>query len=1388
MKNILFLLAVATAGLASADVLSARSYIQRGLVANWDGIENSVGMDGFGRHDATAKAWTDLVSGFRFTLNNVTIGDSYLEFNGSNAYGELNKACAALAFPAGEKTVEVVVRFDSDAASNVALHGPSSSGVALGYSSDPSVPAGNINKNCKAYAPPTVGEIGCYSTVYQSSDNTPSALSFNGEAVDSCKNNLYWSGANTSAYIGRRSSGTTSPLTGRIYAIRVYNRALTAEEIAENNAIDRARFLGDSSSAPTPPDFYLAAIPAQGYDGTHACTPVPRIVGRETGAALDAEDFDISYSDNAAVGLATVTVTGKAGTGLAGQSVFASFSVVPVYRVSASGASGNDGTSWEKAMTFDAAMTAASAAGGELWLANDADIITSGNADKKFTLGGPVFLRGGFAGTEASAAARSPSARRSVLNALSAEGAYAYYTLQFLNYLPLTIENVEVINGRKGCLQKTASPGDVTLTNCVIALAKIGDYNTHTFGASFNGSGAALLRVDGCTVRDNGGFSQRMQSAFSGVGAQFTDLARVWISNCTFATNGVNKSSWSALDGAAFTAVNTPVTVVRSKFIGNVASLGSSGSGATDIIYLNGAAGASAFTNCVFVGNSMDPRTHAASNGGVICANLGEGGTLDVVNCTFAGNASTGTKKTCGIHVVAGTANVRNSIFWGNSVPTTCDMPSDLFVGDGASASADYCLFSSKGVGAYGKSAAGTLSVAEDNCLFNDPRFVNAAAFDVHLLSVVGYRTDADGEWHIADEQSPAIDSGDPEMSCELEPEPNGGIVNLGAYGNTEEASQTAVSDPKIEGAVTISFDGDYSQPTVRFTAGGTGSYLAQATIRFSSDGGSTWDSEADLIAGITNGAPVVFLSPKMFEQGLTIIARVELRANAKAEPDVADSAATLVTKPLPPWYGKKGPPNVIHVRMGATGKGDGTSWTDAMPDLDVALRSLDAEKNEVWFAGTQTLAKVSEYIFNGAFAIRGGFTGCETNAAERLSGARSVIDGDRGYDTMTFANAQPLLLDGLELRNGKTCGVKKNESAGDLSFTNCLVVGAGADDSGATVTHGLVLNGQSGAHLEMRDCTVRACGGGGDIYYGLAEGKGMLCSGFSTVTIDGCRFEENGWKCRTSRNGLASRGTALHVSGALVELTRTRFVGNKARTGNADASIVELAGSCGGSVVKNCLFAGNLVDCGVLSSGKCGALCINFAETNEVVAVVNCTFADNHSVAVAAPTSLEIAKGTANVLNNIFWGNVGAVACTAATDLHVLSNGTATVGYCLFAGTDGWSKADGAVLDVDSETCVFEDPLFVSNVVSSASMTYADAEKINTHLRGGLGYYDETTGEKVTDYEGKPVSPAIDAGDPKSGRKGERRPHGPRINLGFYGGTDWATMSNEPGLMLFVR
>ena len=89
-----------------------------------------------------------------------------------------------------------------------------------------------------------------------------------------------------------------------------------------------------------------------------------------------------------------------------------------------------------------------------------------------------------------------------------------------------------------------------------------------------------------------------------------------------------------------------------------------------------------------------------------------------------------------------------------------------------------------------------------------DPRFVSTlpSEEDFHLKSTAGRwrwinKEDGIGEWVTDDEDSPCIDAGIPYEENPIygdyynEPEPNGDKINLGAYGNTGEASLSSGKD-----------------------------------------------------------------------------------------------------------------------------------------------------------------------------------------------------------------------------------------------------------------------------------------------------------------------------------------------------------------------------------------------------------------------------------------------------------------------------------------------------------------------------------------------------------------------------------------------------------------
>ena len=86
----------------------------------------------------------------------------------------------------------------------------------------------------------------------------------------------------------------------------------------------------------------------------------------------------------------------------------------------------------------------------------------------------------------------------------------------------------------------------------------------------------------------------------------------------------------------------------------------------------------------------------------------------------------------------------------------------------------------------YKREKAGSLHETEIEV---DPQFVSPEENDFHLQSQGGHWT-SEG-WVKDSATSECIDAGDPEDDFSQELTPNGNRINLGAYGNTSEASLT---------------------------------------------------------------------------------------------------------------------------------------------------------------------------------------------------------------------------------------------------------------------------------------------------------------------------------------------------------------------------------------------------------------------------------------------------------------------------------------------------------------------------------------------------------------------------------------------------------------------
>jgi parallel beta-helix repeat protein len=90
-----------------------------------------------------------------------------------------------------------------------------------------------------------------------------------------------------------------------------------------------------------------------------------------------------------------------------------------------------------------------------------------------------------------------------------------------------------------------------------------------------------------------------------------------------------------------------------------------------------------------------------------------------------------------------------------------------------------------------------------------DPCFVDPNGGDYHLKSQAGRWDANEGRWTKDEVTSLCIDAGNPMTPIGHEPFPNGGIINMGAYGGTAEASKSYFGKPVCETIVAGDINGD---------------------------------------------------------------------------------------------------------------------------------------------------------------------------------------------------------------------------------------------------------------------------------------------------------------------------------------------------------------------------------------------------------------------------------------------------------------------------------------------------------------------------------------------------------------------------------------------------
>ena len=210
---------------ATAKAPTARDYVQNGLIAMWDGIENA----GWGVHDAAATTWKDLIGSADIAITSGvpwTWTTNSFASNNTTQYSVVAQTaagtpddpiCAEVCFNEFRRTASYpfIVRFKG----KFCLSTGNRIIIGQGY---PLFQAITTGAHTVSVCP------------------TTPAVYDNGDPLQQIAGSDGWYEQNR-LQIGY-SGNSNYPFWGEIFSIRLYSRALTAAEIAANYAIDKARF------------------------------------------------------------------------------------------------------------------------------------------------------------------------------------------------------------------------------------------------------------------------------------------------------------------------------------------------------------------------------------------------------------------------------------------------------------------------------------------------------------------------------------------------------------------------------------------------------------------------------------------------------------------------------------------------------------------------------------------------------------------------------------------------------------------------------------------------------------------------------------------------------------------------------------------------------------------------------------------------------------------------------------------------------------------------------------------------------------------------------------------------------------------------------------------
>ncbi len=405
----------------------------------------------------------------------------------------------------------------------------------------------------------------------------------------------------------------------------------------------------------------------------------------------------------------------------------------------------------------------------------------------------------------------------------------------------------------------------------------------------------------------------------------------------------------------------------------------------------------------------------------------------------------------------------------------------------------DYNLIFATGTGKAGYYGGDRLTLAQwraaslqdANSLAVNPLFVNASAGDFHLQSLTGsfhngslaamldvstgLPAAASGDWTLDAQQSPAIDRGDASKAYSNEPSPNGGFVNIGAYGNTAQASKSPLA------YVTV----------LAPSAGESWMTNRSSTIRWrSQDTTGTVDVELlsggafvrTIATGVANTGSLAWTLPRELAQGDSYTIRITRTDSTVGLSDVFSIVPAAA---------------VYYVNDSAVG-GDGFDWTTAAGSdaADGLTRATPRATIASVLSSYQLGAGDIIYVDAGAYTLSSNIVLAAAQSGIRIVGYNDPAHTDRyallnrnNTSSTSYAiqltGADDVSLEYLRIA-GAYRGVYAADSAGSVNLTVLGCWFFGNSDYG-------VYLGTGNTDANVLNSTLH-----GQVYAGIRQPKGL--------------------------------------------------------------------------------------------------------------------------------------------------------------------------------------------------------------------------------------------------------------------------------------------------------